>query len=185
MSDKLHMSRSKNAVGKHWTPRDRVKAVAAYLVLGNMARVEEQTGIPIGTLNFWKTQPWWYEQVERIRIAEDQELDNTFTKIVKKTQEVILDRLENGEHFVNKDGVPYRKPVSLRDATLASGVSLDKRQTLRNVPVSDQNKIGMQERLKNLEMQFTKLVSREEKVIEGEVNDVSEEREVNDREAQL
>ena len=169
MKRKLAMSRSADAVGKHWTPRDRVKAVAAYLVLGNMARVEEQTGIPVGTLNFWKTQPWWYEQVEKIRISEDQELDNTFTKIVKKTQEVILDRLEHGDHFVDKEGMPYRKPVSLRDATLASGVSLDKRQTLRNVPISDQNKIGMQERLKNLEMEFTKLVSREEKVIDVEV----------------
>lgn len=170
----VRTDRNKSAVGKHWSAKDRVRAVSAWLVLGNMSRVEEQTGIPVGTLNYWKTLPWWFEQVERARQAEDQELDDKFTRIVRKTQEVIMDRLENGDFVHDKEGVLVRKPVSLRDASLAGGISLDKRQTLRNVPVSEQNKVGMQERLQKLEMQFTKLVSREEKTIEGEVQLVEE-----------
>ena len=164
----VRTDRNKRDVGKHWSAKDRVRAVASWLVLGNMSRVEEETGIPVGTLNYWKTLPWWYEQVEKVRQSEDQELDTQFTKIVKKTQEIVLDRLENGDFFYDKEGVLVRKPVGMRDAAIVQGISVDKRQTLRNVPVAEQNKIGMQERLKNLEMQFTKLVSREEKVIEGE-----------------
>jgi hypothetical protein len=160
------MDRKKSDKHKHWSAKDRVKAVAAFLVLGNMARVEEETGIPIGTLNYWKTQPWFFEQTEKIRQAEDLEIDNTFTKIVKKTQEVILDRLENGDFFV-KDGIMARRPVNLRDAAIAGAISVDKRQVLRDVPAAEQNKIGMQERLRNLESQFTRLVTS--KVIEGEV----------------
>ena len=164
----VRTDRNKRDVGKHWSAKDRVRAVASWLVLGNMSRVEEETGIPVGTLNYWKTLPWWYEQVEKVRQSEDQELDNQFTKIVRKTQEIVLDRLENGDFVLDKEGAMIRKPVGMRDAAIVQGISVDKRQTLRNVPVAEQNKIGMQERLKNLEMQFTKLVSREEKVIEGE-----------------
>lgn len=132
-----------------------------------MARVSEHTGIPLGTLNFWKTQPWWFEQVEKIRQEEDQEIDSTFTKIVKKTQEVILDRLEHGDFHISADGKVSRKPIGLRDAAIAGAISVDKRKILRDVPAQEQNKIGMQERLKNLESQFKRLVTT--KVIDGEV----------------
>jgi hypothetical protein len=172
LSRSIVTDRKKSAVHKHWSAKDRVKAVAAFLVLGNMARVEEQTGIPIGTLNYWKNQPWWFEQVEKIRQAEDQEIDNSFTKIVKKTQEIILDRLEHGDFFTTPAGTVGRKPVSMRDAAIAGAISVDKRKVLRDVPASEQNKIGMQERLKNLESQFTRLVTS--KIIEGEVIDGTE-----------
>lgn len=166
MTRAISTTRKKSDVHKHWSAKDKVKAVAAFLVAGNMARVSESTGIPLGTLNFWKTQPWWFEQVEKIRQAEDQEIDNHFTKIVKRTQEIMLDRLENGDFFVTKDGDVARKPVSLRDAAIAGAISIDKRRDLRQVPQSEQTKMGMQERLKNLEMQFTKLVDREKQTID-------------------
>lgn len=167
--------RPKSAVNKHWSARDRVKAVATFLVLGNISRVSEETGIPVGTLHFWKTQPWWFEQIEKIRQGEDQEIDNSFTKIVKRTQEIIIDRLENGDFYVNKDGQVARKPVGLRDASIAGAISMDKRQILRAVPTSEQNKVGMQERLKNLESEFRRLVNREEKTIEGTILETSSE----------
>lgn len=131
-----------------------------------MARVSEQTGIPLGTLNFWKSQPWWFEQVEKIRQSEDTEIDSTFTRIVKKTQEIMLERLENGDYFVDKDGEVRRKPVSMRDAAIVGAIGVDKRNILRQVPQSEQSKMGMSERLKNLETQFTKLVKREESIID-------------------
>lgn len=160
----IHTDRKKTAVGKHWSAKDRIKAVAAFLVVGNMARVSESTGIPLGTLNFWKTQPWWFEQVEKIRAAEDQEIDNTFTKIVKRTQEVILDRLDNGDWVVTGDKL-VRKPVAMRDAAIVNGISMEKRKLLRDAPVLE-TKMGMSERLKKLEEQFTKMVTM--KTIDGE-----------------
>ncbi len=169
---RIRLDRKITATGKHWTGKDRVRAVAAYLVLGNMARVSDELGIPLGTLNFWKTQPWWFEQVEKIRRDEDVEIDSTFTKIVKRTQEIILERLENGDKVLAKDGSLVSRPVSARDAALVAAISLDKRKALREVPQSEQNKIGMQERLNKLEMQFTKLVT--EKTIEGESTPVQD-----------
>lgn len=166
MSRSIVTDRKKSAVNKHWSAKDKVRAVAAFLVAGNMARVCEQTGIPLGTLNFWKTQPWWFEQIEKIRQGEDQEIDDTFTRIVKKTQEIMFDRLENGDFFVDKDGSVLRKPVSMRDAAIVGAIGIDKRAILRQVPQSEQNKVGMQERLKNLETEFTKLVKREKNTID-------------------
>ena len=140
--------------------------MAAFLVAGNMARVAESTGIPLGTLNYWKGQPWWFEQIERIRQEEDAEIDTHFTRIVKRTQAIMLDRLDNGDFYVTKDGDVARKPVSMRDAAIVGAISIDKRSILRQVPQSEQNKVGMSERLKNLELQFTKLVQREEQTID-------------------
>lgn len=158
--------RKLSAVNKHWSAKDRVRAVAAYLVVGNMATVSEQTGIPLQTLHSWKNQPWWFEQIEKIRQAEDQEIDNSFTKIVKKTQDIMMDRLENGDWFVTKDGKVGRKPVGLRDAAIAGAIGVDKRQVIRAAPVMETSKIGMQERLKNLEAEFRKLAHREETIID-------------------
>jgi hypothetical protein len=166
LSKTITTDRKKNAIGKHWSAKDRVRAVASYLVLGNMAAVSDETGIPLGTLNYWKTQPWWFEQISRIHQEEDMDIQSTFTKIVKKTQGVIMDRIENGDYYVDKDGKVSRRPVSMRDAALVGAISVDKRKILRDIPATEQNKIGMQERLKNLESEFRKLVHREESIID-------------------
>lgn len=135
-----------------------------------MARVEEQTGIPLGTLNYWKTLPWWFEQMERIRQEQDIEVDNQFSRIVKKTQEVIMDRLENGDIVLDKYGSPVRKPIGARDAAIINAIAIDKRKVLRDTPNANLGKVGMQERLKNLEAQFTKLVkTKQVSVIDLEV----------------
>lgn len=158
--------RRKGAVHKHWSGKDKVKAIACYLVSGNMARVAEATGIPLGTLNFWKTQPWWFEQVEKIRSEENQEIDHNFTRIVKKSQEIMMDRLENGDYTLARDGTAVRKPVSVRDAAIVGAIGIDKRETLRNIPRSQQTQIGMSERLKTLEEKFKSLSKREAETID-------------------
>lgn len=167
MSRTVFTDRKKSAVGKHWTAKDKIKAIAAWLVLGKMPAVAEQTGIPLNTLNYWRQQPWWFEQVEKIRAEENLEVDNTYSKIVKKTQEVILDRLEHGDAVVTKDGSIIRRPVLAKDASLIGAVAFDKRAILRDIPQSELQKVSMSERLQKLEMQFTNLVT--EKIIEGEV----------------
>lgn len=166
MARSLATDRPKSAVGKHWSGKDKIRAIASYLVLGNMAAVSDETGIPLGTLNYWKSQPWWFEQVAKIRQEEDAEIDSTFTKLVKKTQAAMLERLENGDYYVTKDGGIARKPVSFRDVAIVSAIAVDKRKLLRDVPVAEANKVGMQERLQNLEKEFKKLVKREESIID-------------------
>lgn len=162
---KITTDRKKTALNKHWSVKDRVKACAAWLSSGNMHAVSDATGIPLGTLHTWKMQPWWFEQIERIKAAEDQELDNGFTKIVRKSQEIMLERLEHGDYNQTKDGKLVRVPVKMRDAAIVGAISADKRRDLRAVQPSEA-KVGMQERLKNLESQFTRLIKREETTID-------------------
>lgn len=78
----------------------------------------------------------------------------------------MLDRLENGDFYVDKDGRVMRKPVSVRDAAIVGAIGIDKRNILRSNQTTGESKVGMQERLKNLEVQFTKLVDREIRTID-------------------
>lgn len=164
----LHMSRKPTDKGKHWTDRDKLKAIAAYSVLGNATKVEEQTGIPAGTVNYWKTLPWWFEEMEKLRKSEDEELVSSYTKIIKQTINKLEERIEQGDIVFLRDGSERSKPISARDLASITNVVADKRHKLRHDAVEQQVKtLTVSERLKQLEDQFIKFATS--KVVEGEV----------------
>jgi hypothetical protein len=165
---RLQMSRKAVEKGKHWTDKDKLKAIAVFTVYGNATKVEEETGIPAGTVNYWKTLPWWFEEMEKLRKSEDQTLISGYTRVVRRTIEQLEDRLENGETMVTKTGEKINRPISARDLSIISGMAADKRMKLVDgVSVESVKQVTMAERLKQLEDQFTRFVTS--KVIDGEV----------------
>ena len=188
MAKRLTMSRKPTDKGKHWSDRDRLKVVAAFSVLGNATKVEEITGVPSNTINFWKTQPWWFEEMEKLRKAEDDTLVSGYGKIVQKTIDSIMERIETGDIVVLKDGSKTSKPISARDLAYISTIATGGRQRIRGDSVDNAVKtITMQERLQQLQEQFTSFVKQKpEKVIEGEILDkIIEEKPDGEAEARL
>ena len=100
-----------------WSQEARIAAVSQYLVLGNMALVSSTTGIPHQLLRAWKQQPWWADTEAQIRSTENLQIDSKLTKIVDKSLDAVMDRLENGEFVYNqKTGQVIRKQVNMKDA---------------------------------------------------------------------
>lgn len=169
------MTRSRSNPNGVWGDKKKIEVVTTYLALGKAPMVEAVTGVPRQTIRIWKMQPWWKELEEEIRREETLELDSRLSKVVNKSLDVVMDRLENGDYVFNsKTGRVSRIPVKMRDAATATNTLIDKRQLLRKNPVEKaQHQQQFEDRLLKLAEQFATfaLGKKEPKIIEGEVID--------------
>ena len=129
------------APGSQYSDEQRINAVGHYLVLGNLRRVQDATGIPNQTLSDWSKSEWWHRAVGQIRAERNDELDNRLSAAVDKALDGIMDRLEHGDAQVI-DGEIRRVPVKARDLAVVTGVTFDKRQLLRSMPTSINQSAG-------------------------------------------
>lgn len=158
-SKRLKMSRKPIEKGKHWTDRDKLKVIAAFSVLGNATKVEEVTGVPANTINYWKTCPWWFEEMEKLRKSEDDTMISGYGRIMQKTIEQILNRIENGDVVILKNGEKTLKPISGKELAYISANATHARQKIRGEAIDNAVKqITMQERLQKLNEEFTRFV---------------------------
>lgn len=141
-----------------WSQEARIQAVSQYLVLGNMALVSATTGIPHQLLRAWKQQPWWSEVTAQVRATENLQTDTKLTKIVDRSLDAVLDRVENGDFVYNqKTGQIVRKPVNMKDAAKVSVDLLTKRELLRgNATERKETTVPVADQLKALALEFAK-----------------------------
>lgn len=96
----------------------RMEVVSRYMLLGNMRVVSEQTNIPYNTLVEWKKSEWWPELVDQLRRQKKGKTNESITKLIEQSMDVMQDRLENGDFILNnKTGEIVRKPVGIKEAT--------------------------------------------------------------------
>ena len=145
-------ARNKKVVHKPnttWPQAKRLEVVSQWLVVGNLRIVAGMTGVSYELVRDWKKQPWWKEMEAELRQTQNIEMDTKLSKIVDKSLDATLDRLENGEAYIdNKTGDIKRRPVALRDAARVSVDILSKRELLRGnaterkestqIPIADQ-----------------------------------------------
>ena len=140
---------------KGWYPDEkRIEVVSLYACIGNPDDIASLTGVPVATIRGWRREGWFIDLLSEIKDENNEVLDAKFTEIVQRTQDLIQDRLENGDYVVLKDGTQVRKPVSIRDLALVGAITVDKRQIIRKQPTSIQ------------EQQVTPVVSRLEQLAE-------------------
>lgn len=142
--------------GASWNKR--MDAVARYMLLGNMRVVSEQVGVPYYTLVEWKRSSWWPEMVETIRRQKKGKTNNSITKIIEQSLDVIEDRLENGDFIMNnKTGEVVRKPVGVREATTIAHQLLQRQQAIEELEAKlSSNEDTVQETLSLLAKEFQK-----------------------------
>ena len=142
-----------------WSMEHKINAVSQYLVLGNMALVSASTGIDHALLRAWKGQPWWKEVETQVRATENLQMDTKLSKIVDKSLDAVLDRVENGEYFYDqKLGQVKRKPANLRDVARVSVDILSKRELLRGNATErkETTQVSVADQLKELALEFAK-----------------------------
>jgi uncharacterized protein (DUF2384 family) len=170
---KPHRRRVGNAKKRWWRANDRIRGATTYALVGNASEVERITGIPSGTIRQWKTQDWWPQIIERIRLEADDELDVKFTKVVDRAIDLVVDRIEKGDYIYDPNRAQMvRKPISARDGTTVVNTFLDKRQLLRQKKDARMEESTITDRLKKLADEFEKFTKM--RVIEGEVVETEE-----------
>jgi hypothetical protein len=153
-----------------WYPPEKRIQVATAFVAGmtNASDLEQLSGVSASAIRNWKQKEWWSDLLERIRREQDEKFDAKFTKIIDKTLDVVVDRLNNGEMKMNhRTGELERVPVTMRDAVHAGEKIIDKRNLLRGKPTSRVERLSEKDQLTKLAAEFRKFAGA--KQIEGEV----------------
>lgn len=157
----------------HYSPKQRLEVVTAYLMLGKISLVAGATGIPEETIHRWKAQDWFKDMVADVRSQSNVEVSGRLRQVVNKSIGVIEDRLENGDFQYNpKSGGFVRKPINAKVAGDIMAKAVDKQvliDKLETGPVVDNAKI--EDRLKAIQEKLLE-VSRfnKAKTIDGEYN---------------
>lgn len=156
--------RAKHRPNTTWPIEKKIEVVSQWLVLGNMKIVAATTGVSYDLIRQWKTQPWWAELEMEIRQTQNIEMDTKLSRIVEKSLDAVLDRVENGEVFYDqKIGELRRKPAALRDVARVSVDILSKRELLRGNATErkETTQVSVQEQLKLLATEFAKWQTKE------------------------
>lgn len=123
--------------GSQYSDEDRRRAVATWLVTGSDVQTAKHTGIPASTIQCWRAKSeWWVALVGEVQDEHQAELDASYTRIIRRTQEAIEDRLDNGDTVMYRDGETAQKPIAAKDLAVIGAIQFDKRQLLRSMPTS-------------------------------------------------
>jgi hypothetical protein len=141
-----------------WSDSQKIEMVTTWLATGNLALTAATLGIPEVTARKWKASPWWKQMVEDFRQEENISLDSKLSKVVSKSVEQLLDRVEGGDYqYDQKTGALVRKPISARDAAKITADMLDRRDILqgKKEQVSDSTR-KVEDRLLKLADEFSR-----------------------------
>ena len=124
--------------------------------------VEAVTGVPAGTIRQWKLKDWWKELEGMLREEGAMEMDAKLQKVVDKSLDIVMDRLEHGDFIYDpKSGNVKRRPVYLKDAARVAGETIDRKVVLSKFIAPFQEKASLEDQLKKLAEEFKKLVEQD------------------------
>ena len=146
--------------GGHWSDKKKYEAVCLWIAGMQMTKIAVELNVPLETIKKWRIASWWADIVKDVQSEDKQQLDAKLTKILDKSLDTIMDRLENGEYIYDqKTGKIKRAPTKLRDATIAMNAVMDKRQLIRKEPTKIVEGSTTNQQLANLAKQFQEFVT--------------------------
>lgn len=157
-----------------WSDSQKIEAVTTYMILGSLKLVAGALKIPFDTLKTWKKTEWWKEIETDLRVQEDLQLSNRLKKIVERSFDVVEDRLEHGDFFLDNKGNLKRKPVAMKDAHKVAMDMAVRRDELidRHVQNESISTDKIEKKLGDLAAEFARIASQVTAVKPVEVTDV-------------
>ena len=111
----------------HYDDKAKINAAYLYAVYGNYSKVARDTNINRNTIMTWaRESAVWVEAVSKAQQEISDEILAYNLEIVVKTNEQIIDRIDNGDTVLTKDGKQVRVPIKGRDLAVISGIKEDK-----------------------------------------------------------
>lgn len=139
----------------HWSDKQKLEAVSTYLMVGRWAIVSDATGIPVDTLKKWKGQDWWKDYEKEIKAASRLEVSGKLQKIIHKSSDVVLDRLEQGDIYLDQQGNVKRKPIGAKVASEILNRSIDKQVLIDKIQEAPEvQEEAIMDRLKSIQDQL-------------------------------
>lgn len=156
-------------VTRSYTEADKFKVLTTYTVLGSLVDTATETGISLETIKSWKKQAWWPRMMAQIRGEENANLAAKYRKIVQKTQEKLLERIEHGDVVLDKEGDPVHVPIRGRDLAVIAGIATQQMERMDQERETEDT-LSVTERLTRIAEELVKMHSkkREPEIIDVE-----------------
>ena len=133
----------------------KIKVLLHYSVNGDIKEAADYGDVDYRTVVRWKkTASWWDQELTKIRRAKTDEIDAQFSKIIEEANTQILDRVQNGDEKLDKNGLPVRVKMGGRDLVLVAAVAFDKLRLIRGEATSISTKAST---IEDLMVQFEKM----------------------------
>ena len=147
--------------GNSWSEAKRVEVATAHAMGLSAPMIAAATGIPCQTVRHWRMSDWFKDLVSELQREDDIEVDAKLTKLVGKSLDAVVDRLENGDFMYDpKSGSFKRRPLYVKDITRVADIMFDKRNLLRGKPTSISGKQEqISDRLLKLAIEFERFVN--------------------------
>lgn len=150
---------------QNWFPeKKKIEAAALWAVTKNFTDVSKLVGVRTYILKKWSKEPWWDNVIQNVRKEQNEILDAKMTQVLDKAIDLIKDRIEGGEYWLDRKktqetGEPtyIRLPLRAKDATIAVDTLFDKRQLLRGEATTRSESITEVDKLKKLQENFERL----------------------------
>lgn len=109
----------------------KMHALSVYAQTLSASQAAQATGIPRTTIIAWiDNDEDSHSYIDTLRQAMRSQLAHTYVEIARKSAEQILDRLENGDEQVGKDGELIRVKVKARDLAAVNASAVDRHALL-------------------------------------------------------
>lgn len=157
-----------------WDKKKQLEAVTTYLATGSIAETSRIINVPYRTVQSWKLESeWWPKVVEEIQSGENQKIDQKMSRIIDKTLEKLVERIEDGDYMYDqKTGRMVKVPLKARDLERITSGLFDKRQLIRKQPTNIKSDPSNQtDRLLKLAEQFASFAAGKEKEEPKEIVD--------------
>lgn len=156
----------------------KVDAATLYAVYGDVEQTAELAKVPVSVIRGWKQEPWWIEIQKQVYAEQNEKLAARISSVLDKTITHLEDRLENGDEILNvRTGEIVSKKVDASVLAKMFENMAHQRRVTRGEPTSISAKIGVQDRLGELEKAFLKFANAKELKDETEIREVPEEEE--------
>lgn len=141
----IRKKKTKPMEGGWWDDKKKFEAVTTYLGAGTLELTSAIINVPVATLRNWKRTDWWKKYTEELQYEDNIQLDSKLEKIMNKSLDAVLDRVENGDVMYDpRTGKQVRIPAKLRDVQKVTTDIIDKRQLLRKMNKPQQQEASTQ-----------------------------------------
>lgn len=117
-----------------YTNEDRMQFAVFYVIHGNVKKVAEMMTVPDKTLYGWLKSDWWPRFYEEAKRQYAELIEARLSDIVEKATVQLVDRIENGDEVVTKQGDVIRVAVPAKDLNAIIKDQVDKIRLLQNKP---------------------------------------------------
>jgi len=149
----------------------REKAPRIWFETKSLAETGRRLNVKYETLKEWKKTRWWADSIQELEEVEKARTARRLGQLTEKGIDIVLERLEEGDHAFNKAGELVRRPVSARDASRIMSDALDRKMKLETASKSSQEAVVAS--LVDLAQRFAELANKKPRlIIDADVTDV-------------